>query len=156
MVNSEQVKEEILALGLQPGAQIIPNPIPVVETNPKLLRRCDVVRSNTATNSTSVTLYTTPTDKDFFLVGCGVSVIKDVTSTSLYTRMQITPAGDAARQILNLPGLSLTVQTLATSLSLPDPIKLERNTTITIQNSTNVANITASGYIIGYLVEPNQ
>jgi len=156
MTNSEQVKEEIKALGLQPGATIIPTPVAVVETNPKLLRRANIVGQIQATNATSATIYTTPTDKDFFLTGASCSVIKDVTATSVLTRINFTLFTGEARSVLAIPGLSLTAQSECLSMDFICPIQLKRGTTITVSNSTNVGNVTSNGMIIGYTVEDNQ
>lgn len=156
MTNSEQVLEEIKALGLQPSAQIIPNPVPVVETNPKLLRRCNIVRSISAVNATSATLYTTPSDKDFFLVAAGISVIKDATSTSVISRIYLFPKGDSQRNLLTIGGISLTAQSGEQSITLPNPLQIERGTIINVSNSTNVANVTCWGWLVGYTVEVNQ
>lgn len=158
MTNSEQIKEEIKALGLQPGAQNIPNPIPVVETNPKLLRVCDVIRNSTATNATTAGIYTTPTTKDFYLVGVSLSVIKDVTSTSVVSDVRATVAGisSTSSRILSISGISLTPQTDSVAISFPFPIKVDRGTIISVNNSTNVGNIRSDGCIWGYTVEDNQ
>jgi hypothetical protein len=122
------------------------------ECNPKLLRRINILRGVTATNSTSATIYTTPTDKDFYLTSALLSTIKDVTSTSTLERLRVVIDG-VTQDILLISSLSLTAQDRTITLSLNNSIKIDRGTTITVTNSTNVANITTTALIQGYFVE---
>jgi hypothetical protein len=114
-------------------------------------RVCDIVKS-VISSSVQATIYTTPTNADFYLSSCTCGVIKDVTSTSTSSSIIIQINGLAVR-VIAIPGLSLTAQQNVTSVSFPIPIKCDRNSTITINSSTAVANILNSGQIIGYLVE---
>ena len=126
---------------------------PVININPKDYRRCNIIKRASALNSTSATIYTTPTDKDFYLVGATLSLIKDATSTSTYSALDVTING-ARGEIIYIPTITLTAETQSLSISLPFPILVDRNTTIRVLNGTNVANITSSGTIVGYTVEP--
>ena len=113
---------------------------------------CNIVRSGTATNSTTATIYTTPTNQDFYLTAVTLSYIKDVTSTS--TSSAITATIDGITQsILRIPQISVTVGSGTMSLSFPIPIKLDRGFNIAVVNATNIANISANGCIIGYLTD---
>jgi len=155
---SELKRELIDAARIQVSKDRVPSEIadkviPVIEVNPKLLRRCNIIRANDALNATAATIYATPADKEFYLVGACLGVIKDVTSQSVATDIRIVVDGRTDR-ILVIPGITLTVQNSIVSLSLPFPIKVDKNTNITINNSNAAANIKASGSIIGYTVEP--
>jgi len=126
----------------------------VVDVNPNHNRIVNIVRSGTAINATSGTIYTTPTDKDFYILGANLSVIKDVTSTATQSYIQITVDGDATpRSIMLSAGLTLTVQTSQNNFTLPVPIKLTRGTTVTVNNDTAVANISTVGTIYGFTVD---
>lgn len=133
-------------------SQLAEKVVPVMEVNPKMLRRCNIVRGQEAANSTSGTIYTTPADKDFFMVACQLGVIKDVTSTSTLSTLRATIDG-VQQKLLEIPGITLTAQSAVVSLSFPDAIKIDRNTAIVITASTNVANIQTVGTIIGYTVD---
>jgi hypothetical protein len=142
---------------LQQLKDVVPNQladkvIPVMEVNPKLLRRCNLVRSIDATNATSGTIYTVPTDRDFYLVAASISTIKDVTATSVESAITVFIDG-VARKLLSIAGITLTTQTLALANSFPDPIKIDRGTNISVTNTTNVGNIKSIGGIAGYTVE---
>lgn len=126
--------------------------IPVVDVNPKHARRCLVARRATATNATTATIYTTPSDKDFFLNSLSVGYIKDATSTSLYSGITATIDG-VARELLLIPGITLTAANGSVSVSFPVPLKVDRGTSILCVNSTNVANVSCISCITGYTVE---
>jgi len=117
-----------------------------------ILNNCNIVKSTSAVNATSTTIYTTPADKDFYLCGAQISTTKDATSTSTLTAINVY-VENVACQILRLQTLTLTAQHFGSSINFNVPIKLTRGTTITITNATNVANIASSGTIYGYTVE---
>lgn len=125
--------------------------IPVININPKHSRRCNITRATSATGS-SGTIYTAPTDKDFFIVACSLSVCKDVTATSTNSDINVTIDG-ATNPILSIAGLTLTAQSESVSLCFNSPIKIDRGTSVTISNTTNVANIRTRGTITGYTTE---
>lgn len=136
-------------------SQLADKVVPVMEVNPKLLRNLEI-RDATATNATSATILTTPaTGQDVYLIGASLSMIKDATATSTASRVVLaTDAGSYS--ILNIAGLTLTAQSETMTIALPRPIKLARNTTVTVRNSTNVGNVTSIGAIFYYVVDnPN-
>jgi hypothetical protein len=155
--NSELTKEIVIGARLQSGTGGIPSEladkvIPTMEVNPRLLEICNIIKRGQAINALSATAYTTPTDKDFYLVGATISVIKDVTATSLYARLNVTVDGTIV-SLMEIPGFTVTVQNQSLSISFAYPIKIDRNTTISAVNSTNVANVCTSVNIIGYVVD---
>jgi len=122
--------------------------VPVVIVEPVI----NIIKQNTVTNATTATVYTTPADKDFYLVAIQMTTIKDVTSTNTYTYVAGVISG-VGMTFFQLPCFTLTVQTLQAQLSLPLPIKLDRNTTVTVNQETNVANSKTNAVIYGYTVE---
>ncbi len=126
----------------------IDGPVATIPINPS----CRVLRSASAINATSGTIFTTPTDRDFYLVAAMLSMIKDVTSTSADTTLGV-PVDGVTQAILRIPGISLTPQNDVIAISFPYPIKVDRNAQIVITNSSNVANIVTRGSIIGYYEE---
>jgi len=122
--------------------------MPVVE----IKRICNILKFNSAVNATTATIYTTPSDKDFYLVAAQLSVIKDATSTSGGTSIFVIIEGVSVR-LLSIATLTLTAQYSNIANNFPVPIKIDRNTIITVVNSTNNANISGYGSIQGYTVE---
>ena len=85
--NSDLFKEMASAGALQQAVDKIPNQlaekvVPVMEVNPKLFRRINIIKQDDLQNATSSTTYTTPTDKDFFLTNLNFSYIKTNTATT--------------------------------------------------------------------------
>jgi len=130
------------------------NIVPVLEINPKNYRRCLLVKHADSVNVTSTTIHTCDSIKDTFLVSASVSVIKDVTSTSLASAIGITPyGGPTTPRICRIAGISLTPQSATLSMSFNPPIRLAKGSAINLLNSTNVANVSSSGSIVAYEVE---
>lgn len=156
--NSELTDELKIGAKIQLSRDRIPNEIaekvvPTMEVNPKLLKNCNILRHATAINTTATTVYSVPSDIDFYLCGCSLSVIKDATATSINSAIQITVDGDSNFfRPISIAGLTLTPQSLSESVDFNRPIKVKRGTNISVINSTNVANCTSSACIWGYTV----
>ncbi len=121
---------------------------PTIEIKP----RVNIGKYSSLTNSLGGTIYTTPTDKDFYLTFCCLGVIKDVTATSVESYLSAVIDGVRV-YILDIPGITLTPQDQTLCVSFPLPIKIDRGTTININSSTNVANTRVFGSILGYTEE---
>ncbi len=146
MVNSQTIKEVIDAFKLDMNIDKIPSIIPVVEVNPKVVKNAEVAAAS-AINSTTGVILTANNNADIYILSASLSIIKDVTSTSTISAINITTEGGLSRDILRIASLSLTVQNQTVTISFTHPIKIKRNTAISITNGTNVANITAQGCI---------
>lgn len=152
--NSDLTKEITTGAKLQTGRDIIPSQlaekvVPVMEVNPKLLRRCNILKTATATNATTATIYAVPAGRPFYLTAATLSMIKDATATSTSTRLIVNVDGVSAR-VLTIEGMTLTADTQTLTINFPFPIKVDAGSNITVTNTTNVANITSTGVIVGY------
>lgn len=127
--------------------------IPVVDVTPWNNKSADIVRFNVATNSTTSTIYTTPSNQDFYLTGAVLSTIKDATATSTNSGLNVVINGQTLA-LLSISSLTLTAQNQTVSLSLSVPVKIDRGTNITVTNGTNVANVTSRGNIVGFVINP--
>ena len=130
--------------------------IPVIDVNPKALRRSNIART-ASTSGASTTIYTTPADKDFFLVGANFSFIKDATSDiATNAALQLRCIIDGlTTAILNHAVITLTAQSGNISISFPFPLKIDRNTAISLFRASTTAGVTViAGSIVGYTVEP--
>jgi hypothetical protein len=156
--NSDLNKELREGARLQEGQGSIPSEIaerviPVMEVNPKLLRKINIIAKGEADNSVSEIIYTTPADSDFYMNSIQISMIKDVNSTSTKSYIQGVIDGEtSARIFAMIKSISLTVQQSNYSVSFPIPVKMAKNSVISINNTTNVATVRAMGIITGYLV----
>lgn len=126
--------------------------VPTMETNIELLRKCTRREYGLANNSASATVYTTPTDRDFYLCGAQLSYIKDATATSAYSRLNVSVDG-AILSIIHIPQFTLTAGNGSVAININPPLKVDRGTAISVVNSTNVANVQTAGNIWGYIDE---
>jgi hypothetical protein len=147
MTNSEQVKQEIDALGLQTGVDTIPVAIPIVETNPKLVKACNIVRQAGGTANT--TIYTTPTTEDFFVVGYCLSHSKDVLSTAA-TAVIRTIIDGANRDIAKISGITLTADSQTITGAFVHPLKIDKNTAISLVFDAAGATHRGDATIVGF------
>ncbi len=111
----------------------------------------DVV-DQTCQDSTSAVILTTPANVDYFVYGITLSLIKNATSTSLYSAVTAFVNGKV-RTLLKINSLTLTAQAETTSIMFPRAVKIDRSSNITIINTTNTATVKASASIFGYRVE---
>jgi len=136
--NSELTKQLIDGAKLQTGRDTIPNQIaekvvPVMEVNPKLLRRTTIVR----TVATAGTIYTTPTNQDFYLTGVQYSLTKDATCDLATGRSTINAViGGLATEIIGHVTITLTAYNQTITKVFDHPLKIDRGTNITCSITT--------------------
>jgi len=144
---SEELKEGNIA-ALPKNVQ--PNIQPVLISNP--VRSCDVM--NDANNSTTsdVVIFTTPSNKDFYLVAVWLSVDKDVLNDSTFTFIE-TSLGGEVESLISLAHIPLVATHKEIALSYPTPIKIDRGVPITMKGSFAAGAQRKSGGIVGYTVD---
>lgn len=157
--NSDLIKELTSAASIQVSKDKVPNQIaekvvPVIDVNPKLLRRSVVLNPGTyrITNATAGTLFTTDANRDTTITGFSFSYIKDTTSTATQLQLRVTINGAVVR-LIEIAGISLTAADGNLNVVLPFPIKIDRNTNVTLNSDTAVANFQISAVIYGYVVD---
>lgn len=95
-----------------------------------------VVQSKTTTGSQAI--MTTPAGKDTYLETITISIIKDA-ACDLPTGNNFFITGviqGVTQKLISLPILTLTAQQMAMSLTFRRPVKLDRNTAITISGAS--------------------
>jgi len=155
-IDQTQTKKEIEdAIRGNSVSNVAPTAVPndvqlVLDVNPKNYRRINIVRRAIGAG----TIYTTPNNKDFFLVSTHITMDSTSAASASACTIQVIPEGETTAIIIN--GVYGKTTALVDSvngvsnLSFPIPMKLARNTAITA-NSTNA---TDREYIIfGYTVE---
>jgi hypothetical protein len=131
--NSETAEEIRDVFKLQQGIDgIISNVgnqiIPVCDINPKHSRICNIVKHLNNTASGTSTVYTTPTDSDFYLTSAYFSFSKNAlcdVSTGTLNMSVLMPDGSSASSLLSHAVITLTAQNGALSISFPTPILLK-------------------------------
>ncbi len=135
--------------GDQFSDELSPNVMAVVPVTP--ITRITRAAQSGATGT--VTIYTAPVDKDFYLTGAMLGIIKDAAcDASVSINMSVTMEG-SARELLSIPILTLTAQDRSVFLSFPFPLKIDRGTSITISGTYAAGNMRRMGNVHGYTEE---
>lgn len=159
--NSDLSKELIEGAKIQTSREGIPTQIaekvvPVMEVNPKLLRRVNVVRGISKTNTGAQVIYTTPTDKDFILTGVIYAVTKNAACDAATGRSGISVIIEGATQTIGMVSiLTATASDQSNSIDFPQGIKLDRGQNISTAGSTTYAagNMSITATILGYTID---
>jgi hypothetical protein len=126
--------------------------IPVIDVNPKLKYSNKIHTSFlTGGGGTSAGIYTTPMDKDFYLTGACLSIVKNATSNSTVTSIRVGTADGPTSNIISIIGLTLTEQDQTVWCPFPIPLRLARGSAITLITDSTGAGYEVRGSIIGYL-----
>ena len=119
--------------------------------NPK--RIVNVVRNTQRNTTGSATVFATSPDRDFFLTSAFISAVHDATSDG--TEMSLNAfVGGVERRILQFTKLTTTIFNGILSQTYTPPIKIDRNTNITINNSFTAGASTISTVITGFETDP--
>lgn len=123
--------------------------------NVPVLPRINIARGSTGAVSGALTaVYTTPTDRDFYLTGVTMSFAKDAVCDVASAVMTLSIRIDGApAQIAQLPMLTLTAQSGVVSVSFPIPIRVDRGFAINTNTQTFTVGLlqracTITGYTI--------
>ena len=136
--------------GDQLGAEVAPIIQPTIE----LRRYSNIVRSGSSTASSSTaSIFTTPSDKDFYLTGATFSLQKDATSDNTSAFLRVTIDGSTTRNIIQMDTLTTTAVSKDMAVSFPFPIKLDRSTNVIIGATYTVGSLVRNATIFGYTVE---
>jgi len=111
-----------------------------------------VFDANRTTTGTT-TIFTTPADKDFYLIACSMNYTADVTADSILYSLQAVPFGDVSTQFLSLRKNTVTLQNDNVNISFPIPIKLARSSIISMSQSFTVGASAMDGQIFGFTVD---
>lgn len=150
--NSDLTKELVKGASIQQSKDQVPNQlaekvVPVMEVNPRLLRSVNVIRHVAVAG----TMYTTPTDRDFYLTYANVST-SIASANNFYGTITITPKGGAAVIVLSAVGCATALVTGASSTATANfdtPILLERGSTISFAvSNADVKHAQIGGYIV--------
>jgi len=152
-MNSEVISEIRNAFKINSATERTPNAIPVIEVGTKCVKNA-FTSYGTATNATSANILVITSasfaNKAVYITGATLSVIKDATSTSVLSAIRYTDENGSSTNLLNIPGITLTPQAQSIAINFSHPLKASLSSAITVTNSTNVGNVTATGTIYYY------
>lgn len=125
--------------------------IPVIDVNPKHARITNVVKQIATGASGSQTVYTTPSNQDFYLTYLHLSY--QCSSTADNTYIQISaPINGATISLIYCIKNTLTAKEGDLVVTFPQPIKIDRSGTIEHSTSFTAGTVSRSTTIGGYVV----
>ena len=140
--------------GLQSGIDIVPKILnstvsATLDLNPRF---SNILKYNQTTATASNTLYTTPRDKDFYLTHAVLSFVKSALSDMASVSINAVVSGATIR-IITKELSSLAVENDTVIITFSYPIKIDRNTGITLAGSFAAGTCTKTGMIGGFIIE---
>ena len=142
-------------LGLQTARErtlfeLMPTIQPVISTEPE--KEIQMI-SGTVSDGTSTAIMTTHATKDTFITSISLAVSKDVVNTSIFTVVTGFPDGAGTVNMLMQRYEPVTAGQFHIVLDFPIPIKMAKNTTVTLQNSSGLASIDSQAIVTFYEVD---
>ena len=123
----------------------------VYNVNPEIL--INQGDSNTKVVTGLSTLFTAPTDRDFFLTSIQLGNQSNVTADNTKATFQLTFASGVQVDIITLSKLTLTVFSESIVLTFPFPIKIAPGTNLVFGSAFTVGASTTSASFTGYTVD---
>lgn len=111
-----------------------------------------IVRNTSRTTTGNSTIYTTPADKDFYLTGLYLSACADATNDGVLYNIQVTIDG-VSQRIASLVKQTTTAFAGNMPMQFVKPIKVDRNTAITVGQSFTAGTSTVAAAVYGYTEE---
>lgn len=123
--------------------------VPTIEVKP-FITECS---TGTLTDATSVTIITTPTDKDLYITSACLSGYTSAISAATQLAISCTINGVGARRILliNKPASTATHFSIANSFNIP--FKPDRGTPVVVTSNSASSLVSCQAVIQGYYVE---
>ena len=160
--NSDVTKGLAKNAGIQQNTDKTPNElaekiVPVIETNPQLVKAVDVIKSSdkTTTDAVGAAIMTTSTGMDFYLTGLGFHLIKNAACdvASGMKAIYATINGEFVN-LIRYAVLTLTAQEINIQVDFSKPIKIDRGTGIGYSSFAYAAGDALRTYTLrGYYIE---
>lgn len=133
--------------GEQVDSEVSPFIQPTIEIKPRL----SIFKTAGNTVTTALTVYTTPTDKEFFLTNLFFSYEKNAACDNVEVYVSVQPIGTSATTtIADIATLSLTASRDSQSISFETPLQLTKGTIIYLVGAFTVGAMIKTIQIQGY------
>ena len=119
--------------------------IPIVRTN-------NIVREAEGAGTGNSTIYTTPTDRDFYLTGWVLNFAADAANDAVTIALQTT-IDNVTRILCRKKKITATAQSETIVCNYIEPIKIDRGANILIACTFTAGNIPRSATITGYTMD---
>jgi len=147
-MNTQVINEIRDALKLTTNERL-PNPIPVIEVNPKLVKTDNYIYK-VYTSSGSTTIYTCPTNQDTYLKEVVFSLIKNAACDGATGSVSFLVVVNGATLPFYIPTITLTAQETSIKYRFPNGLKLDRGSIMSLSNNTFTAGIMVRSVGITY------
>lgn len=150
LIREIQEATKIQTIGGLP--RVISNQIvPVIEVNPRVVKPTLIFSVATATSGVATLISANP-KQDVYIKGITLAIIKDAACDMASGRVNISCSQNGSKDLIALPVLTLTAQSMATAQTFNPPIKIDRNTAVNI-NGTYAAGVMWRTATINYYVD---
>lgn len=112
-----------------------------------------VVQSATRETTGTTTIFTTPADKDFFIIAASIDYTADVVADSILYSLDVVPFGDVSKPLIQLRKNTITLQNDNDSIHFPVAIKLARSSIISMTQAFTVGASSMDGHVFGFTVD---
>jgi hypothetical protein len=155
--NSSLTKEIVDVAKIQTSMDSIPSEISekvvlVADVNPKHARIVNIVKYGETSVSGTTDVYSIPSNKEFYLVGFNMSLIKDAACDNISLDLRGVINGETVR-ICQIVGLTLTADSKSLSQSFYFPIKFDKGTNISMVGTKAVGNFSKVSCIQGFTID---
>jgi len=158
--NSDLSKELIQGAKIQVNRETPPNQladkvVPVMEVNPKLLRRAMILSNGTsATTSSGSVLLAIPTGREVWITGLSISNIQDANCDNILFYIDIKDENGTFRRLYSKQKFTLTATNMSENIQFSYPIRAYSVVALGCSFTVGTSNTTYS--ILGYYVDnPN-
>lgn len=159
--NTELFKEIKDGAKIQQMTDAIPSQlqgtvVPVMEVNPKLLRKTNFISGSTSSATGALSVITASTSVDTFITNLNVNLIKDATCDQATGVVSIACTQDGiGKTLIRIPVITLTAQVFNMEIGFMNPIKVDRGSVITFSTSYSVGVMVRSAQVQGFTLENN-
>lgn len=144
-------------LAIQQGVNATPRQLgtvisPTFEVGPKY---ATIVRNGSSVVTGTLSLYTTPLDKDFFITSITHLVKKDVTCDTATGEISTigVAVGGVNRKLSQFNSITLTADTYLYQQTFPYPIKVDRGAGINLTGAFGAGVMVKAATITGFILE---
>jgi len=113
-----------------------------------------VVETGVSTSGSGAVIFTTPATQDFFLTNVILSYEKDVVSDNVSVSLQGIPFGQASKQIIFIPNITLTASKQVLTVNFIPPIRIARANSLIMLGANTAGVITKSCTVTGFVIDP--
>ena len=155
--NSETTKRILDDAGIQTSRDDVPNQlaskiVPVLISNPNRSGSM-IIESGSRTTTGSTTVFTTPSNKDFYLTDITLTNVSNAAADNTSITVTAVDHRGQAKILIYMPKITLTAHSQTITKTFPVPILLSRSSVISQTSSFAAGVSTTATTITGFVVD---